>query len=108
MPHYLGETIVEQKNTKYSSFTQSDWAMYFLERYGGFDGAHHKDWVLDQIARCMKDTPIIIKLAKWSDGTQEYRIETGEPSEKYLNWVKEMKAGEDGENTYDYDEGIAP
>ena len=108
MEGYLGETIVEQKDTKFKDYDRGAWAMYFLECYGGIDGAHHKDWVLDQMARAMKGTSIIIKLAKWSNGQQEYRISTGEPSEEYLAWVKEMCAGEDGENTYSYDEGIAP
>ena len=108
MEGYLGETIVEQKDTKFKDYDRGSWAMYFLECYGGIDGAHHKDWVLDQMARAMKGTSIIIKLAKWSNGQQEYRISTGEPSEEYLAWVKEMCAGEDGENTYSYDEGIAP
>lgn len=55
----------------------------------------------------MKGTPIIIKIAKWDNGLEEYRINTGEPSQEYLDWVVEMCDGEDG-NTYDYNEGIAP
>lgn len=108
MADYLGETIVEQKETKFKDYDQKSWAMYFLEHYGGIDGAHHKDWVLDQMARVLKNTPIIIKLARWDDGQEEYRVNTGEPSQEYLNWVKEICIGEDGPNTYDYDEGIAP
>lgn len=108
MEGYLGESIVEQSNTEFKDYDRSAWAMYFLERYGGNDGAHHKDWVLDQIARVMKGTPIIIKLAKWSNGHKEYRISTGEPSQEYLEWVTWMKNGEDGPNTYSYEEGVAP
>lgn len=108
MNGYLGETIVEQKDTKFKNYDRGDWAMYFLERFGGIDGAHHKDWVLDQIARAMKGTSIIIKIAKWDNGLEEYRINTGEPSQEYLDWVVEMCDGEDGANTYDYNEGIAP
>ncbi len=82
--------------------------MYFLERYGGIDGAHHKDWVLDQIARVMKGSLIVIKVAKWSNGQEEFRINLRDPSKEYLDWVIEMCDGEDGANTYSYDEGIAP
>jgi hypothetical protein len=109
MKKYLGETLVEQKDTKFKDFDKGDWAMHILECYGWIDGAHHKDWVLDQIARVMKGTPVEIKLAKWDNGHEEYRVDTVEPpSQEYLDWVKEMCDGEDGPNTYSYDEGIAP
>jgi len=62
MNGYLGETLVEQKDTKYKDFQPQDWAMYYIERYGGIDGAHHKDWVLDQVVRILKGTPIKIKI----------------------------------------------
>lgn len=58
-------------------------ALVLIERFGGIDGEHHKQWVLDQIARVL----------------------TGN---RYPRWVVEMKAGEDGPNTYSWDEGIAP
>ncbi|RYD62175.1 MAG: hypothetical protein EOP83_15270 [Verrucomicrobiaceae bacterium] len=82
--------------------------MYFIEQYGGFDGAHHKDWVLDQVARILKGTPVIVQQARWENGQKEWRVETGEPSQRYLDWVVEMKAGEEGPDTYEYSEGIAP
>ena len=52
-------------------------------KYGGIDGAHHKDWVIDQMIR---------KLA--GDG--------------YDKLVAESCAGEDGPDTYGWDCGIAP
>ena len=82
--------------------------MYYIESYGQIDGDHHKLWVLDQIVRIMKGCEIVLKIAKWGDGQTELRIDTGKESKKYLEWVKEMKNGEDGEDTYGYDEGIAP
>ena len=57
-------------------------ALDFIMRWGGFDGNHHKQWVLDQLARILADD--------------------------YDAWVAEAKAGEDGPDTYDWDEGIAP
>lgn len=108
MAEYLGETLVKQEDTEFKDYDENAWAMYFLERYGGYDGAHHKDWTLDQIARVLKGTPIIIKEAKWDNGHTEYRVNTGEPSKDYIDWVAEMRDGEDGEFTYSYDEGIAP
>lgn len=109
MKAYLGEILLEPSGTlEFSKYGPSDWALYFIERYGQIDGEHHKLWVLDQVARILNGTPIIIKLASWSNGTSEYRISTGEPSPQYFEWVSQMRAGEDGPNTYGYDIGIAP
>lgn len=58
-------------------------AMEVIERYGGIDGAHHKAWVIDQVARALL-------------------------AEYYPQWVTDMKEGEDGPDTYDWDEGIPP
>ncbi len=66
------------------------------------------DWVLDSVIRILNGTPIILKIAKWGNGVMEERISLGEPTEEYYKWVKDIKAGEDGDNTYSYSEGIAP
>lgn len=52
-------------------------------RFGGIDGDHHKMWVIDQMVRAL----------------------TGS---KYRAWVKASKVGEDGPETYSWDEGVAP
>ena len=57
-------------------------AIALIEQYGQTDGSHHKAWVLDQVARVLVDN--------------------------YEKWVIYMKDGEDGPDTYGYDEGIAP
>lgn len=62
---------------------QMDEALDVINQYGGIDGAHHKQWVLDQVVR---------KLT--GDG--------------YEAWVIKQKDGEDGPDSYDWDEGIAP
>lgn len=58
-------------------------ALNIICQYGGIDGDHHKAWVIDQVVRTL----------------------TGD---KYEQWVKDAKNGEEGPNTYDWDEGIAP
>lgn len=58
-------------------------ALALIEAYGGIEGEHHKTWVIDQVAR------VLI-----GDGYEE--------------WVRQMKDGEDGPETYEWDEGIAP
>lgn len=52
-------------------------------RFGGFEQAHHKSWVIDQMVRSLS-------------GNDYERV------------VKEARSGEDGENSYSWDEGIAP
>lgn len=51
--------------------------------YGGIDGAHHKDWVIDQMVRAL----------------------TGSG---YEDFVAAACRGEDGDDTYTWNEGIAP
>ncbi len=58
-------------------------ALDTITQYGGIDGAHHKQWTLDQVVRAL----------------------TGEG---YNDWVTAYKSGEDGPETYDWEEGIAP
>ena len=70
----------------YLELQSKEAALEIIEQYGGFDGAHHKQWVLDQIVR---------KLV----------------GDKYEEWVKEMRGEYDDEEEmyeYDWDEGIPP
>lgn len=59
-----------------------DEALDLVMSYGGIDGEHHKQWVLDQVVRILADD--------------------------YDAWVTEAKAGEDGPETYEWDVGIPP
>ncbi len=105
MAKYLGEEAVESLDgTPYEGYSPVDWALEFIERYGQIDGGHHKAWVLDQAARILWGTPVVVTLARWDDGIEQYRLGTGSPSADYLAWAESMKEG--GE--YDYDEGVAP
>lgn len=51
--------------------------------YGGIDGSHHKQWLINEIVKKI----------------------TGD---KYQEWVNEYQDGEDGPQTYIWDEGINP
>jgi hypothetical protein len=110
---YLGEFDVDLSQSPFKDYTPADWAMYFVGSYGQIDGDHHKAWVLDQVARILKGTPVIVKQARWDRGggdtEEDFRVQTGEPSKAYLDWVEEMLGDEvDGEREYDYETGIAP
>lgn len=108
---YLGERVIDVKETKYKDYSPQDWVIHYIESYGQIDGSHHKQWVMDQVVRILKGTPVIVRLAEWDNGLKELRVKTGEPSAEYLKWVEEMKGKFDEEEDdylYDYDEGIAP
>ena len=103
-PYYLGDIEVESLiDTPYENFGPTEWAMEFLE-LGQIDGEHHKTWVLDQVARVLKGTPVLVRLARWEGGYSEYRCSTGDPSQDYLDWVNYMR----DDDKYNYDEGTAP
>ncbi len=53
-----------------------------ITQYGGIDGGHHKQWLLDKIVEIL--------------------------AVDYKQWVREYEDGEDGPNTYSWDVGIAP
>jgi hypothetical protein len=103
MEGYLGEKKVSVKKTIFAKYKPQDWALYFIFRYGQIDGAHHKQWVLDQVTRILNGAKVTVKKASWSNGDFEYRVTVGD-SKKYLNWVEVYKDG----GNYSYDEGIAP
>jgi hypothetical protein len=60
-------------------------ALDLIDRYGGIDGARHKQWLLDQVVRAL--------------------TEGG-----YDEWVRAHCASEDGTDpdAYDWDEGVPP
>ena len=112
---YLGEFPVDvSKHPEFKNYTPADWAMYFVACYGHIDGAHHKMWVLDQVARILKGTPVVVVEARWLGGKTEDRVSVAEPpSEAYTQWVLEMKGEyiKTEEYTgweYHYNKGVAP
>lgn len=76
--------------------------------YSGIDSSHHKDWLIDQIARIIKGTNIIIKKHIYNDNNEEFWFDLNEPPQEYWDWVEDMKNGEYESNTYSYEFGIAP
>jgi hypothetical protein len=68
-------------------------------KYGGIDGAHHKDWVIDQMVRALCGSP-------YTENEHGFRF-YGESAE-YLKLVRDACDGEDGPDTYGWETGIAP
>ena len=99
MNGYLGEELVTNlTGTEYVGFTPVKWALEFIGCYGQIDGEHHKAWVLDQVARILCGTPVIVKKATWGAGgnvtTVEYRASVAEePSSEYVKWVAGQATG---------------
>lgn len=108
MTNYLGEWPIDwTRIPQFKNFTEKDWCLLYIKEYGGIDGSHHKDWVLDQVARILNGAEVKVSVAQWDDGTIEFRYHVGD-SEEYHEWVKEYQSGEDGPETYEYSEGVAP
>lgn len=57
-------------------------ALHVLGSFGQEDGSHHKAWVVDQVVRYL--------------------------ASDYDAWIAEYRDGEEGPETYEWDEGIAP
>lgn len=76
---------LHQKNEELKCVTDStkEEIKDLLLRLGGVDGEHHKQWIIDQVLRMV----------------------TGE---KYEAIITQWNHGEDGEDTYQWNNGIAP
>lgn len=82
-------------------------ALLVAAQYGGYDGSHHKMWVIDQMVRELTGCPLVKATAKGYKGV-EYEFEELGESEAYREWVRNVEDGEDGPNSYSWDEGCPP
>jgi len=81
-PEALQTSVLREDFGTVTSVRETE-ALRIIGQYGAIDGDHHKTWVIDQVAKALLGT-------------------------NYTSWVVEQKAGEDGPNTYDWNEGIPP
>lgn len=84
-------------------------AIQVAVQHGGHEGAHHKDWVIDQMVRQLTGCPTVQRMSKhkWADGKHHEISVLGE-SDMYLALVRAACDGEDGPDTYSWEVGIAP
>lgn len=82
-------------------------ALDYAVRYGGVDGDHHKAWVIDQMVRALTGCPIVRRTGIDTHGA-EYVYDGQGESEEYRALVAHAKDGDDGPESYDWNEGIAP
>lgn len=82
-------------------------ALYFAQKHGTVDGAHHKMWCIDQMVRALTGCPTnFVRTVAHTGMVYEY-LEQGK-SDEYVEWVVAFCDGADGPNTYEWDTGIAP
>lgn len=87
--------------------TRIEKALDIAASHGGTDGGHHKMWVIDQMVRALTGCPMVSKSAEDFRGTA-YTYEAQGESPEYEQWVKDGCDGEDGPETYSWDEGCPP
>lgn len=67
--------------------------------YGGIDGAHHKNWVIDQMVRILAgDDYERIVLERWFDGPIGFRVMLKEITVDDINAPSPVKTIEKGGN----------
>ena len=99
MDGYLGEDTLDISKTEYCMYTKEDWALFWIEKNALYDGEHHKQWLIDQLAQIYNGTKVIIKIAKWDNGHTDLRFSLDKSSEEYNKWVEQFN---------EWDIGIAP
>jgi len=82
-------------------------ALTIALQWSQFDGAHHKAWAIDQIVRTLTGCSEVAKQGVDHRGNPYTYPALGD-SEEYVEFITKCKAGEDGPETYSWDEGIAP
>ncbi len=78
-----------------------------LDSADNIDGAHHKQWIIDQMVRALTGCPIEQREG-WDHHGNVYTYSTRGESSDYQLWIATYKDGEDGPETYAWDTGIAP
>lgn len=82
-------------------------AIALAVEYGGIDGSHHKAWVIDQMVRALCGCHAKTVGGKRTNG-EEWSFTSYLTNDQYEKLVAIAKHGEDGPDTYEWDEGIAP
>jgi hypothetical protein len=82
-------------------------ALDLASAHGAVDGGHHKMWCIDQMVRALTGCPMVPRSAIDANGVH-YTYRTQGESREYLEWVIACTEGEDGPETYEWDQGIAP
>jgi hypothetical protein len=82
-------------------------ALAIAVQFGGTDGAHHKEWTIDQMVRALTGCPLVQNEATDVRGTP-YSYRTQGESPEYQTLVANALLGDGGMGTYTGQPGIAP
>lgn len=82
-------------------------ALLLIAEMQSIDGAHHKQWLIDQVTRILTGCPLVTEVATSLSGATYSYQRFGE-SRLYRDLVAAACDGEDGPGTYEWDEGITP
>jgi len=94
--------VIDISKTEYAMYSPTAWALKWIEMHGDIEGDQQKAWLLDQIARILNYTKVVIeKLTFRPDMPPEYIFSLDEPAEQYHRWVANL-------GDPDYDTGVAP
>ncbi len=100
----MSESIVMPAGTQEEKIAK---ALAVAVSFGGIDGAHHKDWVIDQMVRALTGCPLETGHSVDSRGNS-YTYQSQGESPEYTDLVRDACAGEDGPQTYGWETGIPP
>lgn len=82
-----------------------------LFSFGTCDGAHHKQWAIDQCVKILTGCPMVTKTKTNVYTGKEFTFKDLGESEEYKEWVKDYQGGYNEEeecHEYEWDEGIGP
>lgn len=82
-------------------------ALKIAQDHGQTDSAHNKAWVIDQMVRALTDCPMVTKWGTNAHGAS-YPYQARGESEAYRRFIATHNNGDEGPDTYSWDEGIAP
>lgn len=77
-------------------------ALAYAIESGGTDGAHHKDWVIDQMVRALTGCPMVKKVGIDCNRI-EYTYDVQGEGAEYTKLIEEMQADD-----HEWNVGIAP
>lgn len=83
-------------------------ALSVINNYGGIDGNHHKEWVIDQVVRALTGCPTEQREGVCVATGERYTYDALVENDTYRTFVADHCAGEDGPETYGWSTGIAP
>lgn len=91
----------------FACLTPVERALSLAIDHGSNDGGHHLRWVIDQMVRALTECPLE-RVDQHDAAGRPWSYQRQGESAAYLELVRAAKDGEDGPDTYEWDEGTPP